>query len=625
MKFYMIYSNQYATGNKPIGIASLAATVKRAGHQFRLFDCTEFSVIRQGAFSDWNISGEKSLQFMIAKNQKRLPKREKVTYGELIDKVITDINNYKPDLIGLSALSDDYPLGLRIMDKVKKTFSKIPTICGGVHATIDPMGIISEKCFDMVCVGEGEYVILDLAKRIEEKKDFFKIKNLWIKKSNGSIEKNFVRPYEQNLDLFPYPDWSIYPETAFYKPFKGYVYKYGDFEMSRGCPYKCSYCINVQLQALYKSTGKNYHREKSIKRVIKEIKQAREKYNIEFLKFWDESFLLMSKERLEEFTDLYSEQIGLPYVIETTSQSITPFTVKMLKKSNCKSASLGLETGSPDLRNGLLHKPTNNEVYLNAFKLLEENNIQKVSYNMLGLPYEKQEDIFKTIAMNKLCKTDTQTSGKFYPYKGTPIRRMLINKGLLNEKNEKELVKGYDFNSLTDYKSVLEFRSIDTDLNSNILNRISLLFINYIVWPVKLWPLIDLIKNAKKIDGFRDCLWIKIHAVTYFKKFKKWPENDKIVKVEKVEEYNCTFNDKNVDEFVKLLIKNWGENFKEEIEKILSSIKNGSLKPEFPIPENKDELKHFLGIQKTSEEQKREIRQKLRTIAKEDSAVYRLT
>ncbi len=625
MKFYMIYSNQYATGNKPIGIASLAATVKRAGHQFRLFDCTEFSVIRQGAFSDWNISGEKSLQFMIAKNQKRLPNREKVTYGELIDKVITDINNYKPDLIGLSALSDDYPLGLRIMDKVKKTFSKIPTICGGVHATIDPMGIISEKCFDMVCVGEGEYVILDLAKRIEEKKDFFKIKNLWIKKSNGSIEKNFVRPYEQNLDLFPYPDWSIYPETAFYKPFKGYVYKYGDFEMSRGCPYKCSYCINVQLQALYKSTGKNYHREKSIKRVIKEIKQAREKYNIEFLKFWDESFLLMSKERLEEFTDLYSEQIGLPYVIETTSQSITPFTVKMLKKSNCKSASLGLETGSPDLRNGLLHKPTNNEVYLNAFKLLEENNIQKVSYNMLGLPYEKQEDIFKTIAMNKLCKTDTQTSGKFYPYKGTPIRRMLINKGLLNEKNEKELVKGYDFNSLTDYKSVLEFRSIDTDLNSNILNRISLLFINYIVWPVKLWPLIDLIKNAKKIDGFRDCLWIKIHAVTYFKKFKKWPENDKIVKVEKVEEYNCTFNDKNVDEFVKLLIKNWGENFKEEIEKILSSIKNGSLKPEFPIPENKDELKHFLGIQKTSEEQKREIRQKLRTIAKEDSAVYRLT
>ena len=29
MKFYMIYSNQYATGNKPIGIASLSAILKK--------------------------------------------------------------------------------------------------------------------------------------------------------------------------------------------------------------------------------------------------------------------------------------------------------------------------------------------------------------------------------------------------------------------------------------------------------------------------------------------------------------------------------------------------------------------------------------------------------------------
>ena len=65
----------------------------------------------------------------------------------------------------------------------------------------------------------------------------------------------------------------------------------------------------------------------------------------------------MSKERLEEFAELYSKEIGLPYVIETTAKSITPHSAKLLKKSNCKSASLGLETGSPDLRNGILQSP----------------------------------------------------------------------------------------------------------------------------------------------------------------------------------------------------------------------------------------------------------------------------
>ena len=78
----------------------------------------------------------------------------------------------------------------------------------------------------------------------------------------------------------------------------------------------------------------------------------------------------MSNQRLEEFANLYSKQIGIPFTIETTSQSITPFTAKMLKKANCVSASLGLETGSPDIRNGLLHKPTENDIYLKAFKQL---------------------------------------------------------------------------------------------------------------------------------------------------------------------------------------------------------------------------------------------------------------
>ena len=61
----MIYSNQFAIGNKPIGIASLAAVLKKAGHQFRLFDCTKYSVLKPNEeFTDWNLSGEEILQFI---------------------------------------------------------------------------------------------------------------------------------------------------------------------------------------------------------------------------------------------------------------------------------------------------------------------------------------------------------------------------------------------------------------------------------------------------------------------------------------------------------------------------------------------------------------------------------
>ena len=96
---------------------------------------------------------------------------------------------------------------------------------------------------------------------------------------------------------------------------------------------------------------------------------------------------------------------------------------------------------------------------------------------MLGLPYERLEDIFKTIAMNKLCKTDVQSLGTFYPYKGTPIRRMLLEKGLLNEENEKQLLKGYDFNTLASGGvSVLRFG--DMDMNDAVLTKMNYLFAN---------------------------------------------------------------------------------------------------------------------------------------------------
>ena len=64
------------------------------------------------------------------------------------------------------------------------------------------------------------------------------------------------------------------------------------------------------------------------------------------------------------------------------------------------------------------------------------------------------------------------------------------------------------------------------------------------------------------------------------------------------------------------------ENFKEKIKEKLSLIKKGNLKPEFPIPENEEELRSFVGINKITVDEQRKTRQRLRIIAKKDSAVY---
>jgi radical SAM superfamily enzyme YgiQ (UPF0313 family) len=543
----------------------------------------------------------------------------------MVEQLIVEIDAFKPDIVGLSALTDDYPLGRALMKEVRRIFPSIPTIAGGVHATVDPAGVIAEDCFDMVCVGEGEYVALDLGKRVDSKEGFENIANIWLKNPDGIIERNPVRPYEQDLDKLPPPDWSIYSPTAFYKPFLGYVYKYGDFEMSRGCPYKCSYCINVQLQEIYRSVsgGHSYHREKTIPRVIKEISQAIETYGIEFLKFWDETFLLMGKERMEEFADLYSSRIGLPYVIETTAQSLTPFSAQALKRTNCRSASLGMETGSMDLRMGILHKTTDNKVYVDAYKLLEDNGVQKVSFNMIGLPNESQADIFRTIALNRLVTTESQSLGIFYPYKGTPIREWMVSQGWMGEDFDLRNLEDYDFTTLTaGIGSVVRFK----DMDSKLLQRIYSLFSSYIFWPVKLWPLLDYVRCHD--DSLAAAIIKTVKPITYFRKFGEWPPSTN-ASSSPVLEPPPDLGEAEANELAQLIVEHWNGRSEElaQVVDILSDISECRVSPEFPIPTSADELKKWLGIGTRADSETlsshREVRSKMRFIARENVVKYR--
>ena len=99
-------------------------------------------------------------------------------------------------LIGISSFASTAQRAERVI-RFLKSVSKIPIIYGGVHATLFP-----EKCIeltDFVCVGEGEDAILELVKSIENNKSPDKIKNLWIKKPDGKIKKNYVRNLKDNL------------------------------------------------------------------------------------------------------------------------------------------------------------------------------------------------------------------------------------------------------------------------------------------------------------------------------------------------------------------------------------------------------------------------------------------
>ena len=93
----------------------------------------------------------------------------------------------------------------------------------------------------------------------------------------------------------------------------------GTFEMNRGCPYSCRFCSDYGLNKLYTDNGGHY-REKNIKRLVDEMKEKKERYNLEFAYLAAESFLTTKRDRITEFIERYKE-VNIPFWIEARPES----------------------------------------------------------------------------------------------------------------------------------------------------------------------------------------------------------------------------------------------------------------------------------------------------------------
>ena len=100
---------------------------------------------------------------------------------DIREALVEQIKDTKPDLVSFSVFTGNYQWALSMARSVKKVLG-VPIIFGGVHPTSVPEIVISEDCVDMVCVGEGEYALLELVEDLEQGRVNYETKNIWFKK-----------------------------------------------------------------------------------------------------------------------------------------------------------------------------------------------------------------------------------------------------------------------------------------------------------------------------------------------------------------------------------------------------------------------------------------------------------
>ncbi|MFH1968571.1 MAG: radical SAM protein [bacterium] len=340
------------------------------------------------------------------------------------------IKAFKPDILAFTSDTTQFGYIKKILQKVANL--DIFTILGGAHASLCPSCLEETTGLDAVCLGEGEYSMLDLVNNFEKKPNKYAVENIWFKTNNGVI-KNRLRPFIENLDKLPFADRDIFNFQKIIDSDYGRV----PFMLSRGCPYACTYCASPSMGKLQE--GK-YVRFMSIERAIKELKSIKDRYKFKSIFFADDIFTL-DKNYVDKFCEQYKKEVDVPFEansrIETSSYEI----FKTLKDAGCFKIHIGIESGDEDFRKNKLNRNMSNKQIIDAFYMARKAGLQTKSYNIVGFPCETPEIHKKTVRINQEIMPDGHVCYIFQPYPGTKLNDVCKERGFIqNNVNKKTTI-----------------------------------------------------------------------------------------------------------------------------------------------------------------------------------------
>ena len=398
MKILLIQPNcaeevdkEYVSLQYPINLGYIAAVLQKQGHKVNMID--------------FNVMDRKKLGFFISK--------------------------FKPELIGLTALTSSIHHAKEIICEIKKINKKIITVLGGIHASALPIKTMKEiKDLDYLVFGEGEKTIVELVEKRSNKKSIESVRGVLFRKKRKII-KNKPRELIKNLDSIPFPIRNLLPMKLYEKQhvsrgFSRKRKKIMEIMTSRGCPNRCIFCaghINYGFSVRFR----NY------KNIIEEINEAIKKFKITHISIEDDTFTL-NKELVKRLCNFFKKK-NLTWNCNARVNTVDYELLKKMAKSGCKKIVFGVESGNPEI----LQKIKKGITVQQVIKSVKEAKKAKIRYVecdfMIGAHID--ETLETVNDTNKLIHTlmpDFLSVSIMCPFPGTEIYKLMVENNYLSKK-----------------------------------------------------------------------------------------------------------------------------------------------------------------------------------------------
>ncbi len=347
------------------------------------------------------------------------------------------LEELRPDVVGLRSLTLSSDCVETVAQVVKTWNSACFLIAGGPYATDDPADVLRSGRVDVAVIGEGEDTMRELTQCLLDETPFQHIHGLAFR-NNGTCERTAPRSVIPDLDVLPFPDYSVVDLDAFSNRYLNFTAKmstpHANIMTSRGCPYRCAYCHNI--------LGKAF-RPRSPENVFAEIRWIHDNLGITDFQVIDDIFNL-DIERAKKICDLVIEsgmKLTFAFPNAIRADRMDEELMEKMARAGTKFTSIAIETASRRLQK-LIRKNLDLDAAFRTIELCSQVGITTRGFFMLGFPTETEEEALSTIEFAKQSALCGATFFQVVYYPGTKLYQLAQSLGFFND-GENEIMRDY--------------------------------------------------------------------------------------------------------------------------------------------------------------------------------------
>jgi anaerobic magnesium-protoporphyrin IX monomethyl ester cyclase len=411
---------QTSIRTQPIGLAYLAASLKKHGHEVEILDCqTE----KKKSIS---IPSELSYLRDFYPFDDRSPFKLYTGYyhfGMGWDEIKKKIVESKADVFGISSFTPYHGEALEIAQIIKDWDRRKIVIMGGAHASCGPEDALKSPFVDYAVLGEGEVRFPLLLEQIGkgEFKNIEKIDGIGYRK-NGEVRINPLQSFIQNLDSLPHPARELLDLDRYRMRKKRSTM----IITSRGCPHGCAYCSTHLVM------GTSF-RTRTPEAILKEMVECRKGYGIQTFDIEDDNFTF-DQERAKKLMSLIIKNFGedrleLSAMNGVFFASLDEELLKLMKRAGFRTINLSFVSTSP-LTKEKMGRPKPTTEFDKILKKAEQIGLRVIAYAIFGMPGQTIEEMLDTLIYLMRMKVLIGPS-IYYPTPGTPLFERCKKEGIL--------------------------------------------------------------------------------------------------------------------------------------------------------------------------------------------------